>query len=181
MCPWTCSKSHLRFVEGPRELGLVANDVCPKVVGKELAPTCPLPANSIHVSVKMSLACPLEQDIVPRLRTFLSSTFWRNAMECVFAAAAFALHSCSVDRASWSSGPGGVEQSLMSHLIDATFGDMHRWLGMSVFYSDDEMRKQADLLVGALVVTGEESPETERPMRADSARARLRVVLPAPC
>ena len=129
----------------------------------------------------MSLACPLEQDIVLRLRTFLSSTFWRNAMECVFAAAALALHGCNVDRAFWPSGPGEVGQSLMSHLIDATFGDTHRRLGMLENYSDDEMRKQTDLLVQILVVTGEESPETERPMREDSARALLRVVFPAPC
>ena len=38
---------------------------------------------------------------------------------------------------------------------------------MSVYCCDDEMRKQADLLVGVLVVTGQESPETDRPMGKD--------------
>ena len=36
-----------------------------------------------------------------------------------------------------------------------------------MYFSDDEMRKQADLLVGALSVTGQEAPETDRNMRED--------------
>ena len=36
---------------------------------------------------------------------------------------------------------------------------------MQVYFSDDDMRKQSELLVGALVVTGQESPEVDRRMR----------------
>ena len=38
---------------------------------------------------------------------------------------------------------------------------------MSAYFSKDEMRKQPDLLVVALVVTGQESPETNRAMLED--------------
>lgn len=115
------------------------------------------------------LACPLAQEDKLRLNTFLSSTYWANghALKCVYAAASLALHGLNVDRAFWSSGPGGVGQSLVSHLIDATFADGHRWVDMNVYFSDNEMRKQAELLAGAIVVTGQESPETDQAMRED--------------
>ena len=55
------------------------------------------------------------------------------------------------------SGPAGPEegQSLMS-----TFGDTHRSVDMGGNFGDHEMRKQADLPAGALVVTGQESPKS---------------------
>ena len=81
------------------------------------------------------------------------------------AAIALVLHDFNVDRAFWSSGPGGVGQSLVSHLIDSTFRDHHRWVDMKVYYDDHEMWKQADLLTIALIVTGQESSDTDRRMR----------------
>ena len=33
----------------------------------------------------------------------------------------------------WSSGPGGVGQRPMSHLLDSTFGELHRYVDMSVY------------------------------------------------
>ena len=36
-----------------------------------------------------------------------------------------------------------------------------------VYFDDHEMRKHADLLVGALVVTGQESPESTKLVRED--------------
>ena len=139
------------------------------ITGKEMVPCCVHPMNNIYVSVKMPLTCSLVPEILTRLNSFLTTTYWHNegALECIFAASALALHGHNVDRTFWSSGPGGVGQSLMSHLIDSTFGDLHRWVDMSVYISDDEMRKQCELLLGSLVVTGQESPETDRPMRED--------------
>ena len=73
-----------------------------EVFGKEMVPTLPLSSNNIYMSVNISLACPLEHDIVLRLRTFLSSTYWRNeeAMECVFAASTAHSGPVVLDRAS---------------------------------------------------------------------------------
>ena len=104
-----------------------------------------------------------------RLLVFLTTTFWQNsdALACIFAATTLALHGENVDRAFWSRGPGGVGQSLMSHLLATALGNLHRWVDMQVYFSDDEMRKQSELLVGGLVVTGQESPEVERRMRED--------------
>ena len=36
---------------------------------------------------------------------------------------------------------------------------------MNIYFTDDEMRKQAEQLLNALVTTGQESPETDRRMR----------------
>ena len=67
----------------------------------------------------------------------------------------------------WIARPGGVGQSLMSHLAASAFGDKHQWVDTGAYFDDHEMRKQADLLVGAPVVTGQESPEPINPMRED--------------
>ena len=52
-------------------------------------------------------------------------------------------------------------------LIVSTFKDHHRWVDMNVYHDDHEMRKQADLFTGASIVTGQESPDTDRRMRED--------------
>ena len=72
-----------------------------------------------------------------------------------------------MDRAFWTSGPGGVGQSLTSHLITSAFADLHRWVDMGENFDDHEMRKQAAVQVGALVVTGQESPEPIKSVRED--------------
>ena len=100
-----CS-SHSQICQGPRELARGKRRVLE--VGRSGFAShfhSSLPANDIYVSLKMSFACPLEQDIVLR--------FWRieEAMECVFAAAALALHAFNVDRAFWSTGPGGWDRA----------------------------------------------------------------------
>ena len=47
-------------------------------------------------------------------------------------------------RAFMTLGPGGVGQSLNTALIVDVFGDMHGFVDMNVFYTEDELRKQAD-------------------------------------
>ena len=51
-------------------------------------------------------------------------------------------------RASMTSGPGGVGQSLNTALIANVFGDMHGFIDMNVFYTEHELRKQADTFTG---------------------------------
>ena len=44
---------------------------------------------------------------------------------------------------------------------------VHRWVDRGAFFSDDELRKQAGLLVGTMIVPGQESQEAESRMRND--------------
>ena len=73
-----------------------------------------------------------------------------GALDCMFAGIALALYGANVDRAFWSTGPGGVGQSLTSHLIAAAFGNRHAWVDMRIYFMDDDMRKQCDGLMHAL-------------------------------
>ena len=68
----------------------------------------------------------------------------------------------NVDRAFWTIGPGGVGQSLLSHHLHAVFASLHAFVDTTVFYSDDEMRKQAEHLVNKLVMTCQEAVEGSR-------------------
>jgi hypothetical protein len=77
----------------------------------------------------------------------------------MFAAMALALHGMNVDRAFWSTGPGGVGQSLTSHLMASAFGRYHAFVDMNIYFSDDELRKQGDLLIDMLWQTGQEQPQ----------------------
>ena len=56
---------------------------------------------------------------------------------------------------------------MTSHLIATACGKYHAWVDMGIYFSDDEMRKQAELLLNAPVTTGQEPLETVRCMRKD--------------
>ncbi len=47
----------------------------------------------------------------------------------------------------------------MSHLLDNFLGDNHRFIDMNIYFSDDELRKQAESMVSKMVVTGQEAVE----------------------
>ena len=77
-----------------------------------------------------------------RVIEFLRTTFFDNApaLECQLAAMSSTLRGSNIVRAFTTLGPGGVGQSL------DVFGDMHG--DMNVFYTEDELRKQADTFTG---------------------------------
>ena len=106
---------------------------------------------------------------VQRLTRFLTTTFFDNgpALQCHFAAFALVLRGHNIDRAFWTLGGGGVGQSLLSHLIATVFGDNHSFIDMNLYFTDDEMRKQGELLAGKAVVTGQEMPNETKEMRED--------------
>ena len=54
----------------------------------------------------------------------------------------------NIVRAFMTLGPGGVGQSLNTAHIATVFGDMHGFIDMNVFYTEDELRKQADTFTG---------------------------------
>ena len=47
----------------------------------------------------------------------------------------------------------------LTHLIHAVFAGMHAFIGTNIYYSDEELRKQEETLVGKLIVTAQETGE----------------------
>ena len=87
---------------------------------------------------------------------FLRTTFFDNALalECQLATMCLTLRGMNTVRAFMTLGPGGVGQSLNTALVANVFGDMHGFVDMNVFYTEDELRKQADTFTGKVVMTG---------------------------
>ena len=85
-----------------------------------------------------------------RVLEFLRTTFFDNAaaLECQLAAMCLTLRGVSIVRAFVTVGLGGVGQSLNTCLIANLFGGSHGFMDMNVFYSEDELRKQADTFLG---------------------------------
>ena len=112
---------------------------------------------------------PLLEQHVDRVLRFLQTTFHQNeaSLGCHLAAMALVLRGHNVDRAFWTVGGGGVGQSLLSYLIANLWSLNHAFLDMNIYYSDDELRKQAELLAGKWVVTGQENPDISKEMRED--------------
>ena len=81
---------------------------------------------------------------------FLRTTFFDHAqaLECQLAAVCLTLRGTNIVRAFMTLGPGGVGQSLNTALIANLFGDLHGFIGMKVFYTEDELRAQADTFTG---------------------------------
>ena len=143
------------------------------------------PSNNIYVHIGYPLLDPVEARHVERLETFWCTTFWGNipAMKCQLAALTLALRGENVDRCFWTIGPGGVGQSLMSHFLDTLLGGRHSFLDTNVYYSDEELRKQAQLLASKIVVTAQEAVQGashrmredlyKKHMTADAIASRL--------
>lgn len=60
-------------------------------------------------------------------------------------------------------GSGGVGLSLVSSQIAAIYGsELRRYYDPNIFYTDEELRKVLELLVGGIIFTGEERPVVTR-------------------
>ncbi|MCP4189322.1 MAG: hypothetical protein GY768_01705, partial [Planctomycetaceae bacterium] len=97
-----------------------------------------------------------------RVAQFYAQTFWSNQAACkvCLAALAIAKRSENVDTMFFYWGTGGVGLSLMTSHIDAMLGEAnHRYFDPQMFYLEEEMRKQVELLKGAIVLTAQERPE----------------------
>ena len=130
--------------------------------------------HNIYVYMDVPVLGSVSESALNRVRSFLKKTFWNNtaAFQCSLSGLVLALHGRNVDRAIWTVGPGGVGQSLLSHLIATTFGSLHSFLDLNIYFTEDEFRKQCEGLVGRLVVTGQESPDLKRAMREDRKERR---------
>ena len=124
----------------------------------------------MYVFIPLSLTDPLLEDAVRRVATFEEATYYDNghALQCHYASLGLALRGRSVDRATFQDGPGGVGQSLNTHRVAAALGPKnHSYLDMNIYYSDDELRKQAETISNSFVHTGQESPDLGKAMRED--------------
>jgi len=128
-----------------------------------------------HSIMKSEISAEVLKRADERMRLFIATTFWKNedAYRCQLAAMGLVLRGRNVDRAFWTKGPGGVGQSLNSHLIAAMFGRSHEFLDMNVYYSDDELRKQCDTLVTARIHTGQEAVQSNKTTREDLCKKHI--------
>ena len=80
------------------------------------------------------------------MNRFYKQTFYQNkaALISIMAAMCVVLEGGNVDRIFWTVGPGGVGQSLLSHHLHSVFATLAAFIDTNVFYSDDELRKQAE-------------------------------------
>ena len=106
--------------------------------------------NDIYLAVPHPASDPVLEAHKRRVIEFLRTTFFDNApaLECQLAAMYLALRGTNIVRAFVTLGPGGVGQSLNTALIANVFGDIHGFVDMNVFYTEDELRKQADTFTG---------------------------------
>ncbi|CAE7905850.1 unnamed protein product, partial [Symbiodinium necroappetens] len=158
-------------VDDPRKSGFCAQDICLVFdEDKGLNQVRKSGSNNIYVFLPHRILDPVSADAKMRVHKFWQTTYWSNrpAFKCFTAALTLAIRGENVDRAFWGLGSGGVGQSLQTAHLEAILGSFHSCLDMNIYYSDEEMRKQAASLLGKLVVTGQESVQGSRKgMRED--------------
>ena len=117
--------------------------------------------NFIYTHIDLPLLDPVLACNVERLARILSTTYWHNkaALECEWCGLCLALMGHNVDRAFWHLGRGGAGQSLTTSLFHAMLEGMHKYIDMNIYCTDDEFRKQGELLVDIPVATGQETVE----------------------
>ena len=111
---------------------------------------------------------PVLDSAASGVHNFLTSTFWSNkvALKCHLAALCLSLRGL-LD--GWPWGCRAESEYPPANM----FGSNHGFVDMQEHHSDDELRKQADSLVDKRVVTGQESPVTDRTMRSDLCKKHM--------
>lgn len=102
--------------------------------------------------------------VVERLQKFYSQTFWGNidVFRCGQAAQALAKRGLNVVRVFIGLSGGGVGQSLYSTHLQAMYGHNFAFFDPQIWFHEEEMRKQVEQLNGCFVLTGQETPGTNR-------------------
>ena len=100
---------------------------------------------------------------------FYSQTFWGNiaVFRCCQAAQALAKRGLNVVRLFIGLSSGGVGQSLYSTHLQAMYGHNFAFFDPNIWFNEEEMRKQVEQLNGCCILTGQESPGTNRRLRED--------------
>ena len=116
---------------------------------------------NIYRYIDHPLFDPLEDSIKSTITDFYRTTFWQNkaALNCLFAGISEALRGNNVDRGQFGISQGGVGQSINTYLLQSFLGALHRYLDLSVYYSEDQMLRQSGTYEDIPVLTGQEKPE----------------------
>lgn len=125
--------------------------------------------NSIYLRIPHPLLDPVLEATEQRLVRFISQTFWCNVdvYECMLAAQALAKRGENIDRIFIGVSPGGTGQSLYSHFLASMYGPLHYYFDPTVWFRDEELRRQVEQYTGAIILTGQEAPETDMRLRED--------------
>ena len=96
---------------------------------------------------------------INRLLCIHETTYWKNkaALRCELCALCLSLMRKNIDRGFFHLGRGGAGQSLTTSWIHSLLVGLHAFLDRNIHFTDDEMRKQGELLIDMLVATGQES------------------------
>ena len=167
----------IEWCETPRNkrAGCAYKDICVVYDADGVNVQCVLPSNENNIytliphPLKPSLPDPVLQAASARLEKFFSETFWRNCevFQCCQAAQAIAKRGENIDRCFIGESPGGVGQSLYSSHLNAVYGHNHAFIDPSIWYDDQELRKQIEQFAGCFILTAQEAPETTRRVRED--------------
>ena len=145
----------------PRQVtpGVCFSDCCIKFTPGGIEYVEKKPENRIYMHIDTPLLDPVLQGHVDRLFEIHASTYWKNkaAFKCELSALCLALMGKNIDRAFYHLGRGGAGQSLTTSSFDAMLQDLHSYLDMNIYFTDDEFRKQGELLVDIPVTTGQET------------------------
>ncbi|CAJ1423131.1 unnamed protein product, partial [Effrenium voratum] len=120
-------------------------------------------------AIKYDDELTVPQHIVERLHKFYAQTFWCNVevFKCCQAAQALAKRGLNVTRLFIGLSSGGVKQSLYSSHLQALYGHNFAYFDPNIWYHEEEMRKQVEQLNGCIILTGQETPATNRKLRED--------------
>ena len=127
-------------------VGMGASTLLPKVRDE-------FPEHNIYLGIPHNLldgVDPTLEAATQRVQTALEQTFWANAaaFTCCQAAQALCKRFVNIDQFFFFWGPGGVGLSIYSAHVAAMYGQKnHKYFDPNIFYADDELRKQVELLV----------------------------------
>ena len=144
----------------------VLYDTSPGVHVKHVAKS---PSNNIYTLVNHALADPHMEIAIQDIQLFYKQFFWCNnyVFLCHQAALALAKRGLNVDRLFFGISPGGVGQSLYSHLLHAMHEGSAAFFDPSVWTNEEELRKQIEQWAGCFILTGQESPDSSKRVRDD--------------
>ena len=122
----------------------------------------------IHV---LSAIDPVLEAMLCEVELAYERTFWANeaAYDYCKACEAIARICLNVSTITAMLGPGGVGLSLLTGHTAAMYPGLHKLFDPNIFFDEWELRKQVKLLIGAIIYSGQEKPETYKKMATPPA------------
>eukprot|EP00435_Cladocopium_sp_Y103_P038419 s1353_g10.t1 len=122
-----------------------------------------------YLRIPHQIKATVPEPVLERVKKFYRQTFWGNVavFKCCQAAQALAKRGLNVTRLFIGLSGGGVGQSLYSTHLHAMYGHNAAFFDPNIWFNEDEMRKQVEQLNGCCILTGQETPGTNRKLRED--------------